>query len=57
MIVNSKSKVVVIPNSVNLPMYEKYAPDIDYQNYVVYIGTNFSCIFTGRIPKRAGRVS
>lgn len=31
MIVNSKSKVVVIPNSVNLPMYEKYAPDIDYQ--------------------------
>jgi glycosyltransferase involved in cell wall biosynthesis len=29
---------VVIPNGIDLAAYEKYAPDIEYQNYVVFIG-------------------
>jgi glycosyltransferase involved in cell wall biosynthesis len=36
--VNSKSNVVVIPNGIDLAVYDKYAPDIEYQNYVVFIG-------------------
>jgi glycosyltransferase involved in cell wall biosynthesis len=36
--VNSKSKVVVIPNGIDLGLYDRCAPDIEYQNYVVFIG-------------------
>jgi glycosyltransferase involved in cell wall biosynthesis len=36
--VNSKAKVEVIPNGVNLASYDKYASGIYYQNYVVFIG-------------------
>jgi glycosyltransferase involved in cell wall biosynthesis len=36
--VNRKSRVVVIPNGIDLTIYDKLVPKIDYQNYVVFIG-------------------
>jgi glycosyltransferase involved in cell wall biosynthesis len=35
--VNSKSKVVVVTNGVDLAYYDKYESSLDYQNYVVFI--------------------
>jgi glycosyltransferase involved in cell wall biosynthesis len=36
--VNSKSKVVVVTNGIDLASYDKYEFNLDYQNYVVFIG-------------------
>ena len=36
--VNSKSKVVVVANGVDLTYYDRYESNLDYQNYVVFIG-------------------
>jgi glycosyltransferase involved in cell wall biosynthesis len=36
--INSKSKVVVISNGVDLPPYDKYETGLDYQTYVVFVG-------------------
>jgi glycosyltransferase involved in cell wall biosynthesis len=36
--VNPKSKVVVVTNGVDLKYYDKYESNLDYQNYVVFIG-------------------
>jgi glycosyltransferase involved in cell wall biosynthesis len=36
--INSKSRVVVISNGVDLPPYDKYESSLDYQNYVVFVG-------------------
>jgi glycosyltransferase involved in cell wall biosynthesis len=36
--VNSKSKVIVVKNGIDLASYDKYEPNLVYQNYVVFIG-------------------
>jgi len=36
--VNSKSKVVVVTNGIDLASYDKYETNLVYQNYVVFIG-------------------
>jgi glycosyltransferase involved in cell wall biosynthesis len=36
--VNSKSKVIVVTNGIDLAFYDKYETNLVYQNYVVFVG-------------------